>query len=128
MNVLFYAGGAVAIVATFLVVTRRNAVHALLYLILSLLSVALVFYALGAAFIALLEVIIYAGAIMVLFLFVVMTMKTSSPELQGRRRRWAAIDGQFSPQRGGAQHVRFSRSAGSFSAMAAHPLGVRRRS
>ena len=68
MNLLFYTGGAVAIVATFLVITRRNAVHALLYLILSLLSVALVFYSLGAAYVALLEIIIYAGAIMVLFL------------------------------------------------------------
>ena len=80
MNVLFYTGGAVAIVATFLVITRRNAVHALLYLILSLLSVALVFYSLGAAYVALLEIIIYAGAIMVLFLFAIMMLNLGSPE------------------------------------------------
>ena len=79
MNVLFYTGGAMAVVATVLVITRRNAVHALLYLILSLLSVALVFYALGAAFVALLEVIIYAGAIMVLFLFAIMMLNLGSP-------------------------------------------------
>ncbi len=86
MNVLFYAGGAIAIVATFLVITRRNAVHALLYLILSLLSVALVFYALGAAFVALLEVIIYAGAIMVLFLFAIMMLNLGSVADEEERR------------------------------------------
>ena len=48
--------------------------HALLYLIVSLLAVALIFYVIGAPFVAALEVIIYAGAIMVLFLFVVMLM------------------------------------------------------
>jgi NADH-quinone oxidoreductase subunit J len=72
MNFLFYISGAVAVIATLLVVTRPNPVHALLYLILSLLSVALVFLALGAPFAAALEVIIYAGAIMVLFVFVIM--------------------------------------------------------
>lgn len=46
--------------------------HALLYLIISLLAVAVVFFMLGAPFIAALEVIIYAGAVMVLFIFVVM--------------------------------------------------------
>jgi NADH-quinone oxidoreductase subunit J len=86
MNILFYTGGAVAIVATFLVITRRNAVHALLYLILSLLSVALVFYALGAAFVALLEVIIYAGAIMVLFLFAIMMLNLGSAADEEERR------------------------------------------
>jgi NADH-quinone oxidoreductase subunit J len=50
--------------------TRLNVVHALLYLIVSLLAVAVVFYVLGAPFVAALEVIIYAGAIMVLFFFV----------------------------------------------------------
>jgi NADH-quinone oxidoreductase subunit J len=74
MNVLFYVSGAVAILATLLVITRLNAVHALLYFIVSLLAVALVFFSLGAPFIAALEVIIYAGAIMVLFIFVVMML------------------------------------------------------
>ena len=48
--------------------------HALLYLIVSLLAVAVVFYTMGAPFVAALEVIIYAGAIMVLFVFVVMML------------------------------------------------------
>ncbi len=71
---MFHLAAAVAIVSTAMVVTRRDAVHALLYLVVSLLSVALVFFALGAPFIAALEVIVYAGAIMVLFLFVVMML------------------------------------------------------
>ncbi len=74
MHTLFYVASAVAIVATLLMLTRLNAVHALLYLIVSLLAVAVVFYTLGAPFIAALEVIIYAGAIMVLFVFVVMML------------------------------------------------------
>jgi NADH-quinone oxidoreductase subunit J len=71
---LFYVAGAVAIFATLMMLTRLNAVHALLYLIVSLLAVALVFFAIGAPFVAALEVIIYAGAIMVLFIFVVMML------------------------------------------------------
>ena len=54
-----------------MVITRRNAVHALLYLVVSLLAVAVDLLVLGAPFVAALEVIIYAGAIMVLFVFVV---------------------------------------------------------
>ena len=74
MSLLFYVAGAVAIISTFLVVTCLNAVHALLYLIVSLLSVAFIFLLLGAPFVGALEVIIYAGAIMVLFVFVIMML------------------------------------------------------
>ncbi len=70
----FYIAAAIAIVTTFLVITRKNAVQALLYLAISLISVAVVFYDLGAPFIAALEVIIYAGSIIVLFIFVVMML------------------------------------------------------
>jgi NADH-quinone oxidoreductase subunit J len=74
MNATFYVAAVVAILATIMMITRLNAVHALLYLIVSLLAVAVIFYTLGAPFIAALEVIIYAGAIMVLFVFVVMML------------------------------------------------------
>jgi NADH-quinone oxidoreductase subunit J len=74
MNFLFYISAAVAVISTFMVITRIRAVHALLYLIVSLLAVALIFFALGAPFVAALEVIIYAGAIMVLFVFVIMML------------------------------------------------------
>ncbi len=74
MEAVFYLAATVAVISTLMMLTRLNAVHALLYLIVSLLAVALVFYLLGAAFIAALEVIVYAGAIMVLFIFVVMML------------------------------------------------------
>jgi NADH-quinone oxidoreductase subunit J len=74
MELAFYIAGAVAVISTGLMLTRLNVVHALLYLIVSLLGVAVVFYVLGAPFVAALEVIIYAGAIMVLFVFVVMML------------------------------------------------------
>lgn len=74
MNLLFYAAGAVAVCATLFVVLGKNAVHSLLYLIVSLLAVAMVFFTLGAPFVAVLEVIVYAGAIMVLFVFVIMML------------------------------------------------------
>ena len=74
METIFYLAAAVAVAGTLMTVTRLNAVHALLYLIVSLLAVSVVFYLIGAPFIAALEVIIYAGAIMVLFIFVVMML------------------------------------------------------
>lgn len=74
MDWLFYLSGAVAILATLMMITRLEAVHALLYLIVSLLAVAVTFFVIGAPFIAALEVIIYAGAIMVLFIFVMMLL------------------------------------------------------
>ena len=70
----FYATAAIAVLATALVIFSRNAVHALLYLIVSLLAVAVIFYQFGAPFAAALEVIVYAGAIMVLMVFVIMML------------------------------------------------------
>ena len=86
MTVVFYIAGAVAVVSTLLVVTRRSTIHALLYLIVSLFAVAVVFYTLGAPFVAALEVIVYAGAIIVLFLFTVMLLNIG-PEAEGEERR-----------------------------------------
>ena len=87
MSIAFYLGAVVALIATVLAITRRNAVHALLYLIVSLLAVAIIFFTLGAPFIAALEVIIYAGAIMVLFIFVVM-MLNLGPASTEQESRW----------------------------------------
>jgi NADH-quinone oxidoreductase subunit J len=70
--ILFYLLGTAAVTATLLCVTRRNVVHAILYLVNALFSLALMFYQLGAPLVAAWEVIIYAGAIMVLFLFIIM--------------------------------------------------------
>jgi NADH-quinone oxidoreductase subunit J len=84
---LFYLTAAVALFCTVMVITRLNAVHALLYMVLALLSLALIFFLLGAPFVAALEVIIYAGAIMVLFVFVIM-MLNLGPQSTDQERRW----------------------------------------
>lgn len=83
----FYLAAAIAILATAMTITRSNAVHALLYLVVSLLAVGVIFYLLGAPFAAALEVIIYAGAIMVLFAFVVMMLSLGSHAARLERRR-----------------------------------------
>jgi NADH-quinone oxidoreductase subunit J len=74
MNLFFYIAAAIALISTIMAISGRNAIHSLLYLILSLLAVSVVFYLLDAPFVAALEVIIYAGAIMVLFIFVTMML------------------------------------------------------
>lgn len=87
MEIAFYLSGTIAIAATSMVVIGSSAVHALLYLIVSLLAVAIVFYVLGAPFAAALEVIIYAGAIMVLFVFVMMMLNLGKAAAV-REREW----------------------------------------
>lgn len=85
MAIVFYISAIVALLASAMVITRTHAVHALLYLVVSLFALAMVFYALGAPFVAALEVIVYAGAIMVLFVFVVMMLNLGS-DAAGRGR------------------------------------------
>jgi NADH-quinone oxidoreductase subunit J len=86
----FYLSAAVILAATVLAITRRHPVHAVVYLSLSFLGSSLLFYLLGAPFLAALEILIYAGAIMVLFLFVVMMLKVEETEVRGLALRpWA---------------------------------------
>ncbi|SFF57969.1 NADH dehydrogenase subunit J [Fontimonas thermophila] len=87
MSTLFYVASAVALAATLLAITRAHPVHALLYLIVSLLAVAATMLALGAPFAAMLEVMVYAGAIMVLFVFVVMLLNLG-PGVAEHERQW----------------------------------------
>lgn len=83
----FYSASFVAVFSTVMVVTGTNPVHALLYLVLSLLSVAMIFFTVGAPFAGALEVIVYAGAIMVLFIFVVMMLNLGDA-IDEQERRW----------------------------------------
>ncbi|HEY1027739.1 MAG TPA: NADH-quinone oxidoreductase subunit J [Pseudomonas sp.] len=87
MEFAFYFCAGVAVAATVGVVTHTNPVHALLYLIVSLLAVSMVFFSLGAPFAGALEIIVYAGAIMVLFVFVVM-MLNLGPAAVTQERKW----------------------------------------
>ena len=72
---IFYLLGFILVASTALAITRRQAIHAVVYLIISFVATGMIFYLLGAPFLALLEIIIYAGAIMVLFLFIVMMLR-----------------------------------------------------
>jgi NADH-quinone oxidoreductase subunit J len=87
MNEVFYISAGVAVVSTLAAITGVNAIHSLLYLIVSFLAIALVFFTLGAPVIAALEVIIYAGTIMVLFLFVIMILGLGRESVE-QETRW----------------------------------------
>ena len=87
MELAFYAAALVAIYSTLRVISTSNPMHALLNLIISLIAVAMIFFCLGAAFAGALQVIVYAGAIMVLFVFVVM-MLNLGPAAVAQERVW----------------------------------------
>ena len=89
MSLLFYISSAVAIAATIMVITRYHPVHALLYLVVSFLAIAMIFLSLGAPFVAVLEIILYAGAIVVLVIFVVMTLNLGK-ETALQEKQWLA--------------------------------------
>ncbi len=78
MEIAFYGSSVVAILATLGVITGTNPMHALLHLIVSLIAVGMIFFSLGANFAGAMQVIVYAGAIMVLFVFVVMMLNLGS--------------------------------------------------
>jgi len=73
--VFFYIIAALIIASAGLAITRKHMVHAVLYLVVSFIATALLFYLLGAPLVGIFQVILYAGAIMVLFLFIVMMIR-----------------------------------------------------
>jgi len=87
MNSIFYIASGVAVISTLLAITRVNAVHSLLYMVNSLLATALIFFVLGAPYVAALQAIVYAGAIMVLFVFVIM-MLNQGPQATQTEALW----------------------------------------
>jgi NADH-quinone oxidoreductase subunit J len=87
MEALFYIASLIALIATIAALSRANATHALIYLIVSLLAVAVLFFLMGAPFAAALEIVIYAGAIMVLFVFVIMMLNLGDTGI-GREQEW----------------------------------------
>jgi NADH-quinone oxidoreductase subunit J len=94
MEILFYIAAAVTFLATLRVITHVHAVHALLYLVVALIALSLIFYLLGAQFAAALEIIIYGGAIMVLFIFVVMLLGPLAVE---QERTWLSPSAWVGP-------------------------------
>ncbi len=92
--IIFYILAAVTVVATLFAITEKHAVHAIVYLVTSFFALAVIFFILGAPLVAVFEVIIYAGAIMVLFLFVIMMLDLGHPEKAkrpGSRDWWPAL-------------------------------------
>lgn len=87
---LFYILAAVTVTGTVLAITEKHPVHAIVYLVTSFFSLAVIFFLLAAPLIAMFEVIIYAGAVMVLFMFVIMMLDLGHPGDSGRPpvRRW----------------------------------------
>lgn len=83
----FYALAAVAIFASLRVVIHANPVHAILSMIVSLLAVAGIMFILGAPFAGALEIVVYAGAILVLFVFVIMMLNLGMAN-ESREERW----------------------------------------
>lgn len=84
----FYLVAAVALVAALGAITRKDAVHGILYLVMMLVATAILFFLLGASFSAALQVIVYAGAIIILFLFVIMMVNPPPTSRGGVVRGW----------------------------------------
>lgn len=91
MEATFYIAAGIAVLATVMVITSYNMIHALIYLIVSFLAIAIVFFVLGAPFIAALEIIVYAGAIVVLVIFVIMMLNLRD-ETVAEEKTWLTRD------------------------------------
>ena len=89
--IMFYLFAAVAIASGAMVVSARNPVHSVLFLILAFFNSAGLFVLLGAEFLAMILVIVYVGAVAVLFLFVVMMLDVDFAELRGGFMRYLPI-------------------------------------
>ncbi len=127
---LFYTAGLVAFISALVTVTRTNAMHALLYLALFTISLATLFYSLGAPFAAVLQIVVYAGAIIVVFVFAVMMLDLGRAAYEIEKRKMGAavwivpfilaaiLLGQFIFTAGTATHVMSSEVIGP------HEVGV----
>lgn len=92
---LFYLFGAVAIASGVMVISARNPVHSVLFLILAFFNAAGLFLLMGAEFLAMVLVIVYVGAVAVLFLFVVMMLDINFTELRQGFLNYVPIGGMI---------------------------------
>ena len=79
-NIVFWVFAPISVASAFAMLTRRNAVHAALFLVVNLFTIAVMFLLLDAPFLFAVQIIVYAGAIMVLFLFVIMLLGVDGEE------------------------------------------------
>ena len=89
--VFFYLFAFVAVAAAFMVISARNPVHSVLYLILTFVNAAGLFLLTGAEFLAMILLVVYVGAVAVLFLFVVMMLDVDFAELKQGALQYAPI-------------------------------------
>lgn len=92
-KVIFYFFAAIAVSSAVLTVTRRNAVHSAIFLITALLATAGIFLQLRAEFLFIVQIILYVGGIMVLFVFVIMlvNLDVAVRQIQFARQKWVAL-------------------------------------
>ncbi|HKV11648.1 MAG TPA: NADH-quinone oxidoreductase subunit J [Thermoanaerobaculia bacterium] len=95
-TLIFFLFAALAVGSAIVVVVHKNPVYSTMSLVLTLFSLAVLFVLLGAPFLAALQILVYAGAIVVLFLFVIMLLniqREEMPQASAGAQRWAAILG-----------------------------------
>lgn len=92
-KVLFYFFAGIAVISAVLTVTRRNAIHSAIFLITALLATAGIFLQLRAEFLFIVQIILYVGGIMVLFVFVIMlvNLDVAVRQIQFARQKWVAL-------------------------------------
>src|SRR5258706_48351 len=92
-KVLFYFFAGIAVASAVLMVTRRNVVHSAIFLITALLATAGIFLQLRAEFLFIVQIILYVGGIMVLFVFVIMlvNLDVALQQIQFARQKWVAV-------------------------------------
>jgi NADH-quinone oxidoreductase subunit J len=92
-TVLFYSLAGIAVISAFLVISRANPLVSALLLVVTFLTTAAIFATLAAPFLAVLQILIYAGAIMVLFIFVIMLVHLDKKNLKARLLTFGKIIG-----------------------------------
>jgi len=92
-SVIFYFFAGIAVISAALMITRRNAIHSAVFLITTLLATAGIFLQLRAEFVFVAQIILYVGGIMVLFIFVIILVRTdiSLPQVRSRTHKWIAL-------------------------------------
>ena len=108
----FYFFAIVAVLAGVLVIFARNAVHSVLWLILAFFAAAGLFVLLGAEFVAMLMLIVYVGAVAVLFLFVVMMLDVDFAELREGMAQLLPVGLLIAAGAAGAARLRLRRLGG----------------
>ena len=97
LEILFYALSAFAIVSAIMVLVSKNPIHSVLWLILVFFAISGHYILLNAQFLAVVNLIVYAGAIMVLFLFVIMLMNLNT-ETEPQKNKWLKFAGTIAPR------------------------------